>query len=66
MRWGGLTSRSPKKDTSLDLYIPIEETTAIVPAADCRITAVHPRLEIPVDMEMPGEEEDRANAALPG
>ena len=35
-------------------------------AADCRITAVHPRLEIPVEMEMPGEEEELANATMPG
>jgi putative ABC transport system permease protein len=46
-----------KKDTSLDLFIPIQETTAIMLAADDRITAVHPRLEIPVEMEIPYEKE---------
>jgi len=47
-----------KKDTSLDLFIPIEETAAIMLAADDRITAVHPRLEIPVEMEMPDGNRD--------
>ena len=38
-----------KKDTSLNLYMPIEETAAIIQAADERITAVHPRIEISVE-----------------
>jgi putative ABC transport system permease protein len=44
-----------KKDTSLDLFMPIEETAAITLAADDRITAVHPRMEIFVETEIPGK-----------
>jgi len=44
-----------KKDTSLDLFISIEETAAIMLAADDRITAVHPRLEIPVEVDARGK-----------
>ena len=54
------------QDTSLDLYIPIEEIPAIMLAADGGITAVHPHLEIGVDMEMPAEEEELAGATVPG
>jgi ABC-type antimicrobial peptide transport system permease subunit len=38
-----------KKDTSLDLFMPIEETSQVMLAADERIKAVHPRIEIWVD-----------------
>ena len=44
-----------KKDTSFDLFIPIEATTATMLAADERITAVHPRLEILVEWTKSGE-----------
>jgi ABC-type antimicrobial peptide transport system permease subunit len=44
-----------KKDTSLDLYMPIEETAATMLAADDRIMAVHPRLEIRVETEVSGK-----------
>ncbi len=43
-----------KKDTSFNLFIPVEETAASMLAADDRITAVHPRLEIPVEWEVSG------------
>lgn len=52
-----------KKDTNLDLFIPIEETAAIILAADDRITAVHPRIEIFVETEMSGK---RGNIFLIG
>ncbi len=44
-----------KKDTSSNLFIPIEETAAIILAADDRITAVHPRIEVSVEIEMSGK-----------
>lgn len=44
-----------KKDTSLDLFIPIEEVTAAILEADERISAVHPRIEINVETEINGE-----------
>jgi ABC-type lipoprotein release transport system permease subunit len=46
-----------KKDTSRNLFIPIEETAAIMLAVDDRITAVHPRIEIPVEMEVSAEKD---------
>jgi ABC-type antimicrobial peptide transport system permease subunit len=52
-----------KKDTSLDLFMPIEETAAIIQAADDRITAVHPRIEIFVETEAAG---NRRNIFLIG
>jgi ABC-type antimicrobial peptide transport system permease subunit len=42
-----------KKDTNLDLFIPIEETAAIILATDDRIAAVHPRIEIRIEIEAP-------------
>ena len=44
-----------KKDTSLDLFIPIEGVTAAILRADERISAVHPRIEINVETEINGE-----------
>jgi ABC-type antimicrobial peptide transport system permease subunit len=44
-----------KKDTSLDLFIPIEGVTAAILGADARISAVHPRIEIHVETEINGE-----------
>jgi putative ABC transport system permease protein len=40
-----------KKDTSLDLFMPVEETASIMLTADDRITSVHPRIEIFVEPE---------------
>jgi ABC-type antimicrobial peptide transport system permease subunit len=39
-----------KKDTSLDLFMPIESTAALMLAADHRILSVHPRVEILVEI----------------
>jgi len=47
-----------KKDTSLDLFIPIEEVSAAILGADERISAVHPRIEINVETEINGEREE--------
>ena len=33
-----------KKDTSLDLFLPVEEVTATILRSDARISAVHPRI----------------------
>lgn len=44
-----------KKDTSLDLFIPIEGVTAAILGVDERISAVHPRIEINVETEINGE-----------
>jgi ABC-type antimicrobial peptide transport system permease subunit len=41
-----------KKDTNLDLFIPIEKTSQIMLAADERIRAVYPRIEIWVDTDI--------------
>ena len=43
-----------KKDTSSDLYMPISEMAALMLAADKRITAVHPRIAIPVEFPVNG------------
>ncbi len=40
-----------KKDTEPRLFIPIEDTAAIISAADPRILAVHPRIELAVETE---------------
>jgi putative ABC transport system permease protein len=39
-----------KKDTSLDLFMPIEETGAVILAADERILSVHPRIGIYIEL----------------
>ena len=44
-----------KKDTSLDLFIPIEGVSAAILGADARISAVHPRIELNVETEINGE-----------
>jgi ABC-type lipoprotein release transport system permease subunit len=44
-----------KKDTSPDLFLPIEGVSAAILRADARISAVHPRIEIHVETEINGE-----------
>ena len=44
-----------KKDTSLELFMPIEETGAAMLATDERIMSVHSRIEIYVETEGSGE-----------
>lgn len=39
-----------KKDTSRELFLPIEETAVTLLAVDDRITAVHPRLQINLEL----------------
>ncbi len=53
-----------KKDTSLDLFMPIEETSQIMLDADERITAVHPRIEIFVNTD--GAPQQRGGISLTG
>jgi ABC-type lipoprotein release transport system permease subunit len=44
-----------KRDTSLDLFIPIDETGTVMLAADERIKSVHSRIEIFVETERSDE-----------
>ena len=39
-----------KKDTSFDLFMPVEEISQVMLAADRRIMSVHPRMEIQVEI----------------
>ena len=41
-----------KQDTSDTLFIPVEDTATRILAADPRISAVYPRLELPVDTDV--------------
>lgn len=52
-----------KKDTALDRFMPINETADTILGADERITAVYPRIELPVEFT---RSDDIRNATLVG